>query len=63
MKKVNETGQPTQPKSKLEEFMAKHGKTLKPAKEPIVPKDSKKVTKKEIEELTIQMLKDNGYLV
>lgn len=62
MKKVNETGQPTQPKSKLEEFMAKQGKTLKPSKEPIVLKDSKKVTKKEIEELTIQMLKDNGYL-
>ena len=62
MKKVNETGQPTQPKSKLEEFMAKQGKKLKPAKQPIVSKDSKKVTKKEIEELTIQMLKDNGYL-
>ena len=49
--------------SKLEEFMAKQGKKLKPVKEPIVPKDSKKVTKKEIEELTIQMLKDNGYLI
>ena len=47
----------------IEKFMEKQGKTLKPAKEPIVPKDSKKVTKKEIEELTIQMLKDNGYLV
>ena len=46
--------------SKLKDFMAKQGKELKPAKE---PKDSKKVTKKEIEELTIQMLKDNGYLV
>ena len=63
MKKVNETGQPTQPKSKLEEFMTKQGKTLKPAKEPKASKDSKKVTKKEIEELTIQMLKDNGYLI
>ena len=48
--------------SKLDEFMTKQGKTLKPAKQPIVSKDSKKVTKKEIEELTIQMLKDNGYL-
>ena len=46
--------------SKLKDFMAKQGKELKPAKK---PKDSKKVTKKEIEELTIQMLKDNGYLV
>ena len=63
MKKVNETGQPTQPKSKLDEFMTKQGKTLKPAKQPIVSKDSKKVTKKEIEDLTIQMLKDNGYLI
>ena len=63
MKKVNETGQPTQPKSKLDEFMTKQGKTLKPAKQPIMSKDSKKVTKKEIEELTIQMLKDNGYLI
>ena len=58
MKKINE-----QQKSKIEEFMAKQGKTLKPAKQPNVPKDSKKVTKKEIEELTIQMLKDNGYLI
>ena len=57
MKKVNET------KSKIEEFMTKQGKTLKPAKQPIVSKDSKKVTKKEIEELTIQMLKDNGCLI
>ena len=48
MKKVNETGQLTQPKSKLDEFMTKQGKTLKPAKQPIVPKDGKKVTKKEI---------------
>ena len=58
MKKINE-----QQKSKIEDFMAKQGKTLKPAKQPIVSKDSKKVTKKEIEELTIQMLKDNGYLI
>ena len=57
MKKVNET------KSKLEEFMAKQGKTLKPAKEPIVPKDSKKLTAKERNELIDKMLKDNGYLI
>ena len=48
---------------KLDDFMTKQGKPLKPAKHPIVSKDSKKVTKKEIEELTIQMLKDNGYLI
>ena len=57
MKKVNET------KSKLEEFMAKQGKTLKPAKEPIVPKDSKKLTAKERNELIDKMLKDNGYII
>ena len=54
MKKVNET------KSKIEEFMAKQGKTLKPAKE---PKDSKKITAKERNELIDLMLKDNGYLI
>ena len=57
MNKVNET------KSKLEEFMAKQGKTLKPAKEPIVPKDSKKLTAKERNELIDKMLKDNGYII
>ena len=57
MNKVNET------KSKIEEFMAKQGKTLKPAKQPIVPKDSKKLTAKERNELIDQMLKDNGYLI
>ena len=58
MKKVNE-----QQNSKLEEFMAKQGKTLKPAKQTIVPKDSKKITAKERNELIDQMLKDNGYLI
>lgn len=45
--------------SKIEEFMAKHGKELKPAKE---KKDGKKLTKKEIEALTIQALTDLGYI-
>ena len=45
--------------AKLEEFMTKQGKTLKPAKE---PKDGKKLTKKEIEVLTIQALTDLGYM-
>ena len=58
MKKVNETGQPTQPKSKLEEFMAKQGKTLKPAKE---KKDGKKLSAKDRNELVDKMLKDFGY--
>ena len=49
--------------SKLDEFMTKHGKTLKPAKQPIVSKDSKKVSAKERNELIDQMLKDNGYLI
>ena len=30
----------------IEKFMTKQGKTLKPAKQPIVPKDSKKVSAK-----------------
>ena len=58
MKKVNE-----QQNSKLEEFMAKQGKILKPAKEPNVQKDGKKLTAKERNKLIDQMLKDNGYLV
>ena len=58
MKKVNE-----QQKSKIEDFMTKQGKTLKPAKQPIVSKDSKKVSAKERNELIDQMLKDNGYLI
>ena len=45
--------------SKINDFMKKQGKTLKPAKE---PKDGKKLTKKEIEALTIQALTDLGYI-
>ena len=45
--------------SKLEEFMTKNGKPLKPAKE---KKDSKKLTDKEIKSLTIQALTDLGYI-
>ena len=46
--------------SKLEEFMVKNGKPLKPKKE---PKDSKKLTAKERNDLIDKMLKDNGYLI
>ena len=49
--------------SKLEEFMTKNGKPLKPKKEPIVPKDSKKITAKERNDLIDKMLKDNGYII
>lgn len=45
--------------SKIEKFMTKHGKDLKPAKK---PKDGKKLTKTEIEALTIQALTDLGYI-
>ena len=45
--------------SKIDDFMKKQGKELKPAKE---PKDGKKLTKKEIEALTIQALTDLGYI-
>ena len=45
---------------KLEDFMTKQGKTLKPAKE---PKGGKKLTKTEIEALTIQALTDLGYII
>ena len=45
--------------SKIKDFMKKQGKELKPAKE---KKDSKKLTKKEIEALTIQALTDLGYI-
>ena len=45
--------------SKLEEFMTKNGKPLKPKKE---KKDGNKLTKKEIEALTIQALTDLGYI-
>ena len=45
--------------SKIDDFLKKQGKTLKPAKE---RKDSKKLTAKERNELIDQMLRDNGYL-
>ena len=45
--------------SKLEEFITKNGKPLKPKKE---PKDSKKLTAKERNELTDKMLTDFGYI-
>ena len=45
---------------KLEEFMKKQGKELKPAKE---KKDSKKLTAKERNELIDKMLKDFGYIL
>ena len=45
--------------NKIKDFMKKQGKTLKPAKQ---PKDGKKLTKKEIEALTIQALTDLGYI-
>lgn len=43
----------------IEKFMKNHGRDLKPAKE---PKDGNKLTKKEIEALTIQALTDLGYI-
>ena len=46
--------------SKLDEFMKKQGKELKPAKE---PKDSKKLTAKERNELIDKMLNDFGYTI
>ena len=46
--------------SKLEEFITKNGKPLKPKKE---PKDSKKLSAKERNELIDKMLKDFGYIV
>ena len=45
--------------SKIEEFMVKNGKPLKPKKQ---PKDDKKLTDKEIKALTIQALTDLGYI-
>lgn len=45
--------------SKIDDFMKKHGKELKPAKE---KKDSKKLTAKERNELIDKMLKDFGYI-
>lgn len=46
--------------SKIEEFLKKQGKELKPAKE---KKDSKKLTAKERNELIDKMLKDFGYIL
>ena len=46
--------------SKIKEFMKKHGRDLKPAKE---KKDSKKLTAKERNELIDKMLKDFGYIL
>lgn len=45
---------------KIDEFMVKNGKPLKPKKE---PKDSKKLTAKERNELIDKMLKDFGYIL
>ena len=45
--------------SKLKDFMAKQGKELKPAKD---PKDSKKLTARERNELIDKMLTDFGYI-
>ena len=45
--------------SKIEEFLKKQGKELKPAKE---KKDSKKLTAKERNELIDKMLTDLGYI-
>ena len=45
--------------NKIEKFMKKQGKELKPVKE---KKDSKKLTDKEIKSLTIQALTDLGYI-
>ena len=46
--------------SKIDDFMKKQGKELKPAKE---RKDSKKLTAKERNELIDKMLKDFGYIL
>ena len=43
----------------IKDFMTKQGKTLKPAKE---PKDGKKLTAKERNELLDKMLTDLGYI-
>ena len=45
--------------SKLNDFMKKQGKELKPAKE---PKDGKKLSAKERNELIDKMLTDFGYI-
>ena len=46
--------------SKIDDFMTKQGKELKPAKG---KKDSKKLTAKERNELIDKMLKDFGYIL
>ena len=45
--------------SKIKDFMKKHGRDLKPAKE---PRDGKKLTVKERNELIDKMLTDLGYI-
>ena len=45
--------------SKIDDFLKKQGKTLKPVKQ---PKDSKKLTAKERNDLVDKMLKDFGYV-
>ena len=46
--------------SKIDDFLKKQGKEMKPAKE---RKDSKKLTAKERNELIDKMLKDFGYIL
>ena len=46
--------------SKLNDFMKNHGKEMKPAKD---PKDSKKLTARERNDLIDKMLKDFGYTI
>ena len=46
--------------SKIDDFMTKQGKEMKPAK---YKKDSKKLTAKERNELIDKMLKDLGYII
>ena len=46
--------------SKIDDFMKKQGKEMKPAKD---KKDSKKLTAKERNELIDKMLKDFGYIL
>ena len=46
--------------SKIDEFMTKNGKPLKPKKE---PKNSTKLSAKERNDLIDKMLKDLGYIL
>ena len=46
--------------SKIKDFLKKQGRDLKPAKE---PKDGKKLTTKERNDLIDKMLKDLGYIL